>query len=897
MTINSETRVAGPFEGNDSTVAFPFAFKVFDSDELLVVRAADAIETVLTLGTDYSVTLNPDQNASPGGVVTLAVALATDATLTLTSDLEYLQPLDLTNQGGFYPRVINNAFDRVTILLQQLRSIVGRTLKFPLSDGPVGDLPGRAARAGSVLAFDNATGEPIVGPNIAAVGTVAAAVEAINTVAPHVGAIEIVADNILDVTNFADVYYGPSATDPTTRRDGTPLQEGDLYFNTSSGSIRAYSGSGVWVAPTSGGIEVHTFEGNGSTVAFDLGTAPLTERNSQVYISGVYQQKDQYTVTGSVLTFNVAPPDETTVEVVTLSTLPYGEVADTVLRGELANGTDSLVDAAVVEHLQMSVAGYLEQRVSATAYGLKTTNTGAQNAAAMQSACAASRNIFVPEGDYACGPFFPRAGTRISGSGPLSILRQTVPATLLLPDGSVSKQIGLIHVDSGSASVNVTGLVVEDLQLIGRSVSNGFSEFVHLISLNGARSVFINRVFLTSFQGDAIYLGVGGGDSTERHNFDVYISHCVIDGVNNDNRNALSIVDGVNVHFSHNKVRNCTRSNMPGAVDVEPQNQADTARDIYISDNNFEAVGGTSGVVGYYVVANTYIRPQSNLRFERNTIRSCSNAGGAWGAKYSGASASASTAKLGILIKDNKVFDCSRVGVFTGIHGLTHSDNDYMDTNYGMFLGMPVNGGNYLIETSGNRYTRPGKSNAVDAGYGIQVSTNSFLKIHNEEFIDCGKQDGTLGYPLYFVDGSSDNVSIKGIITRNISGKTTYSIKALGTHNFSAESNTFEENLLRVTGNDFKWKAGMYSTFTLATLPLAMPEGVTYFTINGDPSFTLRSVVKTEKFRDPVDGSYVHTIIQWIIPSSSTAEGNAVYFRKPDPVSGGWSPVKKLTGL
>lgn len=336
MTINSETRVAGPFEGNDSTVTFPFAFKVFDSDELLVVRSADAVETVLVLGSDYSVALNPDQNAAPGGSITLSAPLATGSLLTATSDLQFLQPLDLTNQGGFYPGVINNAFDRVTILLQQLKAIADRTLKFPLSDGQVGDLPGRAERAGSVLAFHEETGEPVVGPNIAAVGSVADAVAAISIVAPHVDAIEIVAANVTDVTNFSDVYYGPSATDPTTRRDGSPLQPGDLYFNTELNDLRSYSGS-QWFGGVTGLVTVQNLSGDGVQTEFLLDYAPGSEIVTQIFIHGVYQQKNTYEIGGpggDLLIFDSPPPvGVDNIEVVVTSLAP----TDDVLRNELAD--------------------------------------------------------------------------------------------------------------------------------------------------------------------------------------------------------------------------------------------------------------------------------------------------------------------------------------------------------------------------------------------------------------------------------------------------------------------------------------------------------------------------------------------------------------------------------
>jgi hypothetical protein len=142
MTISSETRKAGPFTGNGVTTAFPFSFKVFAQGEVLVVRAntATGLESVLVLGTDYTVSLNPNQNSNPGGTATLTAPLATGFTLVLTSALENLQPTDLTNQGGFYPAVINNALDRLTILVQQLAEKVARTLKLSVS-APIGVNP------------------------------------------------------------------------------------------------------------------------------------------------------------------------------------------------------------------------------------------------------------------------------------------------------------------------------------------------------------------------------------------------------------------------------------------------------------------------------------------------------------------------------------------------------------------------------------------------------------------------------------------------------------------------------------------------------------------------------------------------------------------------------------
>jgi hypothetical protein len=60
---------------------------------------------------------------------------------------------------------------------------------------------------------------------------------------------------------------------------------------------------------------IANFTGNGSTVAFTLASAPTGENSTNVYINGVYQQKDTYSVAGAVLTFLEAPPVTSSIEV------------------------------------------------------------------------------------------------------------------------------------------------------------------------------------------------------------------------------------------------------------------------------------------------------------------------------------------------------------------------------------------------------------------------------------------------------------------------------------------------------------------------------------------------------------------------------------------------------
>jgi hypothetical protein len=149
VTISSEIRKAGPFDGNGFTISFPFTFKVFAKTDIRVVRTDTAHhETTLTLDSDYSVTLNVDQDNNPGGTVTYPISgapLASGYKLTLVGDIAYTQTADITNAGAFYPQVIENALDRSTIQIQQLKEQVERALTIAVSDEADTALPPAAA--------------------------------------------------------------------------------------------------------------------------------------------------------------------------------------------------------------------------------------------------------------------------------------------------------------------------------------------------------------------------------------------------------------------------------------------------------------------------------------------------------------------------------------------------------------------------------------------------------------------------------------------------------------------------------------------------------------------------------------------------------------------------------
>ena len=166
MTINSTTRKTQNFVGNGNAHTYPFAFKVFADSDIVVkkLEVSTSAETTLTLGAsnDYIVTLSDDQNGNPGGSITLKSGgnnfnLPSGFQIVITSAVLSLQGTDLTNQGGFYPEVINDALDKSAILHQQQQNELDRSIKFSLTNTISNSEITESvdARKNKVLSFNN----------------------------------------------------------------------------------------------------------------------------------------------------------------------------------------------------------------------------------------------------------------------------------------------------------------------------------------------------------------------------------------------------------------------------------------------------------------------------------------------------------------------------------------------------------------------------------------------------------------------------------------------------------------------------------------------------------------------------------------------------------------------
>lgn len=125
-------RLAGPFTSEGQS-RLPFGFLIFEKTDVYVATADDpeAQVKMLVYGQDYSVEMNADQTATPGGTVVLTTPIVKGNIFVVGSAVAYTQNMQLTNYSRFPPEIINEAMDRVVVQIQQLVERLGRTLSVP----------------------------------------------------------------------------------------------------------------------------------------------------------------------------------------------------------------------------------------------------------------------------------------------------------------------------------------------------------------------------------------------------------------------------------------------------------------------------------------------------------------------------------------------------------------------------------------------------------------------------------------------------------------------------------------------------------------------------------------------------------------------------------------------
>ncbi|MEY5098186.1 MAG: hypothetical protein RJA36_905 [Pseudomonadota bacterium] len=130
MTVQSTTNKSGPYAGAGITGPFTVGFRFLDAAHLKVIKTSTkGIDTVLTLTTDYTVS----GVGNTTGSLTLTSALAIGEKLTIIRDVPFTQSADYVNNDSFPAESHEEAIDKLTMMVQQLKERVDASLSLPAS--------------------------------------------------------------------------------------------------------------------------------------------------------------------------------------------------------------------------------------------------------------------------------------------------------------------------------------------------------------------------------------------------------------------------------------------------------------------------------------------------------------------------------------------------------------------------------------------------------------------------------------------------------------------------------------------------------------------------------------------------------------------------------------------
>jgi hypothetical protein len=212
---------------NSGVGPYAFTFEILSQTDISVYRSS----TLLTLTTDYSVTIN----ANGTGSVTLVTAGTGNITIVGAKNIQ--RTSDFTTGGDLFANTLNDELDNQTIFIQQVAETAERGLKAPVTDPTdiAMTLPAKDGRKGKVLAFDSTTGNPVAGPALDAVVTVIEQSANINTVAANIASVNTVAGNTSNINTVAGVSSAVTTVSTNianVNAVGADLLEGTSEINT-----------------------------------------------------------------------------------------------------------------------------------------------------------------------------------------------------------------------------------------------------------------------------------------------------------------------------------------------------------------------------------------------------------------------------------------------------------------------------------------------------------------------------------------------------------------------------------------------------------------------------------------------------------------------------------------
>ena len=202
MTIsvsNNTPRVSYSVAQGQTQTSFTVNFEFFAAADLNVF-----VDNVLkTITTHYTVS---GGNGSTGTVAMSVTGASGGSTVVITRDIALERTTDFPVSGAFNISSLNTELDKLVAIDADVDDTIGRSIRLQDSDAAASmELPLKAARVGTVMAFNATSGAVEAGPSISSVATVATQSANINTVAGISANVTTVAGIHANVTTVAGI--------------------------------------------------------------------------------------------------------------------------------------------------------------------------------------------------------------------------------------------------------------------------------------------------------------------------------------------------------------------------------------------------------------------------------------------------------------------------------------------------------------------------------------------------------------------------------------------------------------------------------------------------------------------------------------------------------------------
>ena len=384
-----------------------------------------------------------------------------------------------------------------------------------------------------------------------------------------------------------------------------------------------------------------------------------------------------------------------------------------------------------------------------------TEDTQAVQKAINTVASAGGGDVIFSKGIYIVNSIVLDSNVNIVGQGWDCILLQKSGATY-----GVSVNPG--NGGTPNPADNKHNITIRDIQFKGTVEKEGFQEHFHLLNLNAVTNVIIKHCKFAGWRGDGIYIGSSNVPHTERHNQRIKISECLFDGINNDNRNAISIIDGNEIIVDKNTFINSTRADMPGAIDIEPNRDTFAIiNDIKITNNSFQNVGGAGGIITMSIPVSQkdLITPVNHILIEGNKINEIfTTSSRPDGIRLQQIQQiDEFTSPNDIIVSNNIVKHIRRPFRILAVKGVKFINNTFEDSTYSALIDYKDEHKIQDIEFADNIFKELGSSD----GIGINVFAVTNIIFINNVFDNIGLFNGSYGIALKFSSSSIDWVRIE----------------------------------------------------------------------------------------------------------------------------------------